>query len=36
MGGLAAVLEVPVADLRADLVPALRGLVVDGLLLPAT
>lgn len=35
LGGLAAVLEVGVDELRAELVPQVRGLVADGLLRPA-
>jgi methylase of polypeptide subunit release factors len=34
VGALATLLEVPVADLAAELVPAVRALVADGLLLP--
>ena len=34
VGAVGAVLELPVAELRAELVPALRGLVRDGLLEP--
>jgi methylase of polypeptide subunit release factors len=35
LGGLGAVLEVPVDDLRAELVPQVRELVADGFLVPA-
>ncbi|EYR61842.1 SAM-dependent methyltransferase, partial [Actinotalea ferrariae CF5-4] len=34
LGGIGALLDVPVADLRAELVPQVRDLVADGLLLP--
>ena len=33
-GALATLLERPVAEVRAEVVPAVRGLVTDGLLLP--
>jgi hypothetical protein len=34
LGGLAAVLEVPVDDLRVELVPQLRELVANGFVVP--
>ncbi|MBE1876979.1 SAM-dependent methyltransferase [Myceligenerans sp. TRM 65318] len=35
IGALAALFEVPADDLRAELLPAVRGLVLDGFLVPA-